>query len=101
MMQGDSYDLGIRILNNAGSEVTPEDVLDVEITIGEHSKSLANGQIRYDNKAWLYPLTQQESMEIMPGSVPAQVRVLWKNGTVEGARLDGLRVHESLSREVL
>ena len=33
MMQGDSYSLGIRILNNAGSPVTPDDVNDVEITI--------------------------------------------------------------------
>ena len=34
MMQGDSYYQGIRILNNAGNPVTPDDVKDVEIVIG-------------------------------------------------------------------
>lgn len=100
-MQGDSYALGIKIRNNAGSEVTPDDVLDVEITIGNNTKRLSGGDVRYENKAWLFPISQQESMAMMPGSIPAQVRVLWANGAVEGARIDGVRVHESLSREVL
>ena len=39
MMQGDSYNLGIKILNNAGSPVTPDDIRDVEITIGNLSKT--------------------------------------------------------------
>ena len=42
MMQGDSYNLGIRILNNAGNPVTPDDVIDVEITIGHLRKTYLN-----------------------------------------------------------
>lgn len=101
MMQGDSYSIGVNILNNAGSNVTPDDVVDVEITIGRVSKSLAKGQIHFDSNSWLYPVSQSESMAILPGSVPAQVRVVWKNGSVEGKRIDGIRMHESLSKEVL
>jgi len=101
MMQGDSYCLGIELLNNAGAHITPENVADVEITVGRVSKSLQEGQIRFENNAWLYPLSQQESMAIRPGSVPAQVRVVWKNGAVEGCNLYGIRAQESLSKEVL
>lgn len=101
MMQGDSYCLGIELLNNAGSHITPENVADVEITVGRVSKSLRRGQIRFENNAWLYPLSQRESMAMMPGSVPAQVRVVWKNGAVEGCELYGIRARESLSKEVL
>ena len=101
MMQGDSYSIGVRILNNAGVNVKPEDVADVEITIGRVSKSLSRGQLRYESNSWLYPISQSESMKILPGIVPAQVRVVWKNGAVEGKAIEGIRMHESLSKEVL
>ncbi len=39
MMQGDGYNIGIRIRNNAGNAVTAEDVADVEICIGHLRKS--------------------------------------------------------------
>lgn len=101
MMQGDSYQLGVKILNNAGSIVRQEDVIDVEITIGRVSKTLSKGQLRFENNSWVYPVTQSESMKILPGVVPAQVRVVWKNGAVEGKKIEGIRMHESLSKEVL
>lgn len=101
MMQGDSYSLAVKIVNNAGSAVTPEDVTDVEITIGRIPKSLSKGQIQFENDLWMYPISQGESLAILPGAVPAQVRVVWKNGAVEGTRIDGVRMHESLSKEVL
>lgn len=101
MMQGDSYSIGVKILNNAGSNVTPNDVIDVEITIGRVSKRLSRGQLLFDRNSWLYPVSQSESMAILPGTVPAQVRVIWKNGAVEGKRIEGIRMHESLSKEVL
>ena len=44
MMQGDSYCLGIELLNNAGSHIAPENVADVEITVGRVSKSLQRGR---------------------------------------------------------
>lgn len=101
MMQGDSYSLGVKILNNAGSAISPDDVTDVEITIGRVSKSMSKGQLSYENHSWLYPVNQSESQSILPGIVPAQVRVVWKNGSVEGAKINGIRMHESLSKEVL
>ena len=101
MMQGDSYSIGVKILNNAGRNVTPDDVADVEITIGRVSKCKSDGQLIYENNCWLYPVSQSESMAILPGIVPAQVRVVWKNGALEGKRIYGIRMHESLSKEMI
>lgn len=101
MMQGDSYSLGIRILNNAGSPVTPEDVRDVEITIGHLSKTYKNAQLTFSDGLWLFPLSQKESFGMWPSAVKAQVRVAWANGVVEGKPLYGIRNEESISKEVL
>lgn len=101
MMQGDSYSIGINILNNAGSPVTPADVRDVEITIGSIIKKYSANQLQYTDGVWLFPVSQKETLNIMPGVVEAQVRVAWANGMVEGKPLYGIRNEESLSREVI
>lgn len=101
MMQGDSYNLGIKILNNAGSPVTPDDVRDVEITIGHLRKTYLGTSLTYSDGLWLFPLSQEETMGYWPSSVKAQVRVAWANGVVEGKPLYGVRIDESISKEVL
>lgn len=101
MMQGDSYNLGIRILNNAGNPVTPDDIRDLEITIGHLSKTYLNAEVTYKDGLWLFPLSQKESFRYLPASVKAQVRVLWANGVVEGKPVYGVRIEESISKEVL
>lgn len=101
MMQGDSYNLGINILNNAGQPVTPDDVRDVEITIGSLRKTYLNAQIIFRDGVWLFPLSQAETLRYWPSSVKAQVRVAWANGVVEGKPLYGVRINESISKEEL
>ena len=101
MMQGDSYNLGISILNNAGNPVAPEDIKDLEITIGHLRKTYLNAQVTYYDGLWMFPLSQQETFDYWPASVKAQVRVVWKNGIVEGKPLYGVRIGESMSKEVL
>ena len=101
MMQGDSYDLGIRILNNAGNPVTPDDIRDVEITIGHLRKTYLDAEIRYEDGLWLFPLNQRETFRFWPSSMKAQVRVKWANGIIEGKPMYGVRVYESNSKEVL
>ena len=66
MMQGDACNLGIFILNNAGSPVTPEDVRDVEITMGQLRKTYAGSQLYYQDGRWMFPLTQQETFRFRP-----------------------------------
>lgn len=101
MMQGDAYNLGFTIRNNAGSAVTPEDVINVEITIGNLTKTYLNGDVTYLNGRWYFPLTQAETFLFRPSAIKAQVRIKWANGVVEGKPVYGVRVHESRSKEVL
>lgn len=101
MMQGDAYYLGIRILNNAGNPVVPEDIRDLEITVGHLSKNYRRAEIIYSDGLWLFPLSQEESFGFYPNSAKAQVRLVWANGVVEGKPVYGLRMGESISKEVL
>lgn len=101
MMQGDAYYLGIRILNNAGFPVTPQDVKDVEISLGHLCKNYRRAELLYSDGLWLFPLSQEESFGYFPQAVKAQVRLVWANGVVEGKPLYGVRIGESISKEVL
>lgn len=101
MMQGDSYDLGFTVLNNAGSVVTPYDILDMEITIGHLSKTYRREELSFVDDRWHFPLTQEETFGYWPKSVKAQIRIRWKNGIVEGKDIHGVRINESMSKEVL
>ena len=102
MMQGDAYNLAIRIRNNAGNPVTPGDVKDVEITIGHLRKTYLGLQITYSNGVWLFPLSQEETFSFVPNCpVESKVRVAWANGVREGKPLYGIRFEESNSKEVL
>ena len=101
MMQGDAYLLGINILNNAGMPVTPADVADVEITIGHLKKKYSAAELSFNNGIWMFPLTQKETFGCMPASPKAQVRIKWANGVIEGKPLYGIRIDESVSKEVL
>ena len=101
MMQGDELNLGIRILNNAGNPVTEADVEDVEITIGTLCKSYRDSCLRCYEGLWLFPISQKESFSQHAAAPRAQVRVKWGNGVVEGKPLYGVRIDESISKEVL
>ena len=101
MMQGDSYSLGFTVLNNAGSAVTPEDIIDVEISIGHLRKTYGNGQIAFSDGRWFFPLSQEETFGYWPKALKSQIRVKWKNGIVEGKEIHGVRINESTSKEVL
>jgi hypothetical protein len=101
MMQGDAYSLGFTVKNNAGSIVAPEDIIDMEITIGRIRKTYGSGQVTFYDGRWFLPLTQAETFDCMPKAVKAQIRVKWKNGVVEGKEIHGVRISESLSKEVL
>lgn len=101
MMQGDSYNLGFTVLNNAKVPVTPDDIKDMEITIGHLRKTYRNSQIMFHNNRWLFPLSQEETFEYWPKAVKAQCRILWANGIIEGKPIHGVRINESISKEVL
>lgn len=101
MMQGDSYNLGFSVLNNAGQPITPDDIQDMEITIGPIRKTYRGAGVSYHDGKWMINLSQQDTFGVWPASVKAQIRIMWKNGVIEGKPIHGLRMTESLSKEVL
>lgn len=101
MMQGDSYMVRVELLDGNDAVVTPERVQDVEITIGHITKTYANGEISYLEGLWGFPISQEESFEIIPSRVKAQARVKWENADVEGVDLGFVNLRESDSKEVL
>ena len=101
MMQGDAYNLAFTVKNNAGALVTPGDIQDMEITIGHIRKTYKNIQITYRDGRWLFPISQKETFGYWPKATKAQIRILWKDGIVEGKEINGVRIRESLSKEVL
>ena len=101
MMQGDSYYLGFTVKNNAGALVTPADIQDLEITIGHLRKTYKNLQIIYRDGKWMFPLSQKETFGYWPKATKSQIRIMWANGIIEGKPINGVRVNESISKEVL
>lgn len=101
IMQGDSYKLAIEILDEAGKPVSSADVNDVEIVLGNMVKSYTKGEIEAGDGVWLFPISQEESLHLMPSKPNAQVRIKWSSGDVDGVKLDVSSVLESFSKEVL
>ena len=101
MMQGDSFGLKIEVLKESDEAVTLSEVSDVEITVGFLRKTYANGEVLYSDGIWVFPITQEESFKLPATRVKAQVRVVWKDGSDEGASRGEIRVQESISKVVL
>jgi hypothetical protein len=49
----------------------------------------------------MFPISQKETFGYWPKATKAQIRILWKNGVVEGKPIHGIRINESTSKEVL
>ena len=101
MMQGDAYGVSIEIMKEDGTVVAESDVSDVEITIGNMTKTKSGRAVRFEDNVWVFPVTQAETFKLPAARTKVQVRVVWQNGDVEGVVLDDILVRESLSREVL
>lgn len=100
-MQGDSYKVKIEILSPDQTALTPEDLLDVEITIGSLIRTYSTGGVTYENGDWHILLTQKETFKLPVAPVKVQVRIKWADGSVEGQPLGQIFINESLSKGVL
>lgn len=104
-MQGDAYALSVKIFDGDRKVVTPNDVRDVEMCVGSLRKTYKNHEIIFDGEneknEWKFPLSQEETFDMLPSRVRAQVRVVWASGDVEGIDLGYIHVAESMSKEVL
>ena len=101
MMQGDSYKLRLKILSPDQTALTPEDLEDVEITIGSLIRTYSAGGITYEDGEWFIHLTQKETFKLPVPRAKVQVRVKRADGDVEGQLLGQIVINESLSKGVL
>ena len=99
--QGDQYGIPITIKIN-GELATPDMFSNVEIVIGNIRKDMESG-VTYSEaeKAWIFPVTQQETIRHASKSQDGQVRVKFPSGDVYCASLGTVVINASLSKVVL
>lgn len=102
VMQGDAYSVAFAIASEDG-EVTAEQVLDVEIIIGDMRKTYAAGEVSYDaeNRCFVFPLSQEETLHLPNAPLTCQVRCKFMSGDVIGTDLGKIDVKRSASKVVL
>lgn len=102
IMQGDAYGIPFQVETDNGI-ATPDLFDDVEIVVGMISKTWSRGEVTYDDElqAFMFPVTQEESLSICSTCCSAQARFKFKNGEVVGVPICELDVLKSKSREVL
>ena len=100
IMQGDQYGIPIRIAM-AGRILTDGDLAAVEIVIGKLRKTTPVITYSAEIERWILPLTQAETLSMAAADSPAQIRVLFPDGSVKGYPLGMIRIIPTLSREVL
>ena len=95
IMQGDQYSIPFEITRE-GEPVTEEMVSCVEITIGSLCKIAG-----YNNGAFYFPISQEETFAMCVGNVKVQVRVEFVTGDIIGCRCEPIEVISSISNTVM
>ena len=74
--QGDQYVIPVEIKNATGV-ITPDDVDDVRIQIGDELRQYSDGGLTFDaeNKKWLFYITEEKT-RTFTGSINMQVGIL-------------------------
>lgn len=101
MMTGDSYTIPIKITTPLG--IANKDTFsDVEIMFGNVRKTLANGDIKYDEERqfFLIPFTQKETFRFGQNT-DMQIRVKFMDGSVIGIPIKKYDFEKSMSKVVL
>lgn len=97
IIQGEQYAIEVILTDDDENVITPSEVDDVKIKIGSLEKKYSSGRLTYDNGAWLFPLTQTETLDLKASSVSVQAQYL-KGSTVISTDLVHLDVGKSIIR---
>lgn len=101
MMRGDSYNIAITLTDDENQPITPADVAEVEIALGDLKKTYTSGDVAYNDGKWLFPVSQDETLSTVAAVSTLQVRVKYLLGDVVGARVGNVYIVPSSSNEVL
>ena len=102
IQQGDQYFLPVVIKQN-DVEVTPSNCDDVKIKVGSIQKQYSDGTLNYgpydaDNSAWLYPLTQTQTLSWQNSTIAIQAQI--KQGSnIFGSDTEAIPVDFSIITE--
>ena len=101
MMRGDAYEIALTLTDEESQAITDADVTDVEIVLGGIRKTYANGDVTFSDGKWIFPISQEETLNGLPSVSGLQVRVKYTLGDVVGATVGNVYVLPSSSNEVL
>ena len=105
IMQGDQVVIAILLEDEEGNPITPEDVSEVVITLGEVSRKMTDEEypVTYDAEeaVWLFTVTQADTLGMVMGITSLEARVKFVNGSVGGASVGGVFILPSNNKEVL
>ena len=102
IMQGDAYPLSILLYDQERqAEITPDITEDVEFSVGGIIKSVASGQVYYNENRWIFPLTQSDTFSWRVGSQQIKGRIKFLDGEVKGVDIGEIIVTKSESKKVL
>ena len=99
MTQGDSYSIDITI-ENEGKPLDISEIELVEITLLNLTKTYPE-EVSFSDGAFHFPLSQEETMRLVPPLCPMQVRVKFTSGDVIGSEIQKIDVQRVLSKAVL
>lgn len=104
MFEGDQYFIRIVLTIGEGEDersLVPADIQDLEVIIGDKSKTYLEGGVSYDseNEEWLYYITQEESF-CFPSLMKCVARPKIA-GNVYGVDLGTISISDIETRRVL
>lgn len=100
IMQGNTYRLPVRLKMN-GEHLTDENVQLVEFSFGKNIVKSYPEEVKFEEDAFVLPLTQEETFSLSSGSVSYQIRVLFPDGSVKASPVISGMVAGSISKAVL
>lgn len=95
IIQGERYALEI-VIKSGETPITPSNADDVKIKIGSIEKTYRSGELTYDD-AWLFPLTQEETLGLCDHSVNIQAQ--YRSGSnVYSTPLSSIKIDKTIIR---
>lgn len=101
ILQGNSYELPIKITDCGGNLVNADMVIKGSFTFGTITKAYGEGEneVTYDAEKGVYNvLLSEEETKKLEGAVKWQARFLLKNGEVKGTLPKSEYVYESINK---
>lgn len=99
IIKGESYRVAF-VLRDGNYVLTPEDVDEVRIALGNQIANYPTGTLTFDTeeKTWQFPMTQKNTYSFIGTTVDYQVQVKI-NDEVFSSKKTPIKIHESMFRK--